>query len=263
LGVLQVACYLSFATLTSIGDIHSHIYTAKLEKSLEGGTLFQYQVYLIMTNLKKFSKQDLPREKLEKYGPEKLSEAELLAILLRTGTKELNVIELAKKVLRKYEDKRVSEVSVEELKEIHGLGSAKACEIVACFELSRRVLKGKQVRVLLSPRDVWDRMEDLRGSKREHFVVFYLDAREQEIKREVVSIGSLNESLVHPREVFESAIRFNAASIIVSHNHPSGDFEPSQADVEITRKLRHAGKLLGIEVTDHVIVTKESFKSII
>lgn len=216
-----------------------------------------------MTSIKHFQKQDLPREKLQRYGPDRLSDAELLAILLRTGTKEMNVIDLAKKVLRSYKGKEVSDVGVDELTGIRGLGLAKASEIVACFELARRMLKDKQVHVLLSPKDVWDRMEDLRNSRREHFVVFYLDSREQEIKRVIVSVGTMNESLVHPREVFESAIRYNAASVIVAHNHPSGDIKPSQDDIEITKKLKYAGKLLNIDLTDHIIVTKDSWSSII
>ena len=216
-----------------------------------------------MAKIKDIPKVDRPREKLEKYGPEKLSDAELLAILLRTGTKELNVIKLSQKIFRKFKEKNISEATVEELKEVHGLGSAKACEIIACFELGRRKLKGKKNSILLSPKDVWERMEDIRGSKKEHFVVFYLDSRNQEIKREIISVGTLNESLVHPREVFESAIKHNAASIIFAHNHPSGDVEPSQADIEITKRLVHAGKILDIKVVGHVVVTEKEYNNYI
>jgi len=216
-----------------------------------------------MVKIKDIPKVDRPREKLEKYGPEKLSDAELLAILLRTGTKDLNVIKLSQKILQKFKEEGVSEAAVEELKKVHGLGAAKACEIVACFELGRRKLKGKKTSILLSPKDVWERMEDIHGSRREHFVVFYLDSRSQEIKKEIISLGTLDKSLVHPREVFESAIKHNAASIILAHNHPSGDVEPSQDDIEITKKLVHAGKILDIRVVDHVIVTDKEFKSFI
>jgi DNA repair protein RadC len=208
--------------------------------------------------LKSLPKVDLPREKLEKYGPGKLSDSELLAILLRTGTKELNVLKLSEKILKKFENEKFIDISIEELKTIHGLGTAKACEIIACFELGRRMLKGKKSTILLSPKDVWERMEDIRGSKKEHFVVFYLDSRNQEIQREIISVGTLNESLVHPREVFEGAIKHNAAGIILAHNHPSGDIEPSEADIEITKKLIHAGKILDIKIISHVIVAKTS-----
>lgn len=215
-----------------------------------------------MARIKDLSKIDRPRERLTKYGAEKLSDAELLAILLRTGTKDLNVVQLAQHILKKFKERSVAVVTVDELSEVHGLGEAKACEIVACFELGRRMLQGKQSVLLLSPKDVWDRMEDVRGSKKEHFVAFYLDAKEQEIQRDIVSIGTLNESLVHPREVFENAIKHNAASVIVAHNHPSGSLDPSAADIDITKKLRHAGMVLDIRLTDHVIVTKSAWRSI-
>ncbi|MFZ2039003.1 MAG: DNA repair protein RadC [Minisyncoccia bacterium] len=207
---------------------------------------------------------DRPREKMEKYGPERLSDIELLSILLRTGTKDLNVLKLSQKILEKFGNEKFVDVTIKDLKAIHGIGSVKACEILSCFELGRRMLKDKKTSILLSPKDVWERMEDIRGSKKEHFVVFYLDSRNQEIHREIVSVGTLNESLVHPREVFENAIKNNAASIIIAHNHPSGDLEPSQADIEITRKLIHAGKILDIRITSHVIVAEgvDYFKDI-
>lgn len=215
-----------------------------------------------MTKIKDIPKFDRPREKMEKYGPGKLSDAELLAILLRTGTKDLNVLKLAQKILQKFENEKFINITIDELKTIHGLGPVKACEIIACFELGKRMLKGKKSSILLSPKDVWERMEDIRGSKKEHFVVFYLDSRNQEIQREVISVGTLNESLVHPREVFEGAIKNNASSIIIAHNHPSGDLEPSEADIEITKKLIHAGKILDIKIIDHIIVVNNSWSKI-
>jgi DNA repair protein RadC len=216
-----------------------------------------------MSRIADVVKSDRPREKLEKYGPGKLKDEELLAILLRTGTKEMGVMKLSQKILRDYKDEKILEVGIKDLQKIHGLGLAKACEIVACFELGKRKLKGKKTNVILSPKDVWERMSDIRASRKEHFAVFYLDSRSQEIEREIISVGTLNESLVHPREVFEGAIKNNAASIIVAHNHPSGDTEPSQDDVDITKKLVHAGKILDIRVVDHVIVTDKESRSII
>ncbi|MFA6536303.1 MAG: DNA repair protein RadC [Candidatus Paceibacterota bacterium] len=215
-----------------------------------------------MTKIKDLQKIDRPREKLQKYGAGKLSDAELLAILLRTGTKDLNVLKLAQKILQKFENEKFINITIDELKTIHGLGPVKACEIIACFELGRRMLKGKKSSILLSSKDVWERMEDIRGSKKEHFVVFYLDSRNQEIKKEIISVGTLNESLVHPREVFEGAIKNNASSVIIAHNHPSGDLEPSQADIEITKKLIHAGKILDIKIIDHIIVVNDSWSKI-
>ena len=206
--------------------------------------------------IKDIPKIDRPREKLERYGVEKLTDAELLAILLRTGTKDVNVIKLSEKILNKFKNQKFENVSIDDLKKIHGLGSVKACEIISCFELGRRMLKDKKSSILLTPKDVWQRTEDIRGSKKEHFVVFYLDSRNQEIQREIISIGTLNESLVHPREVFEGAIKNNTASIIIVHNHPTGNVEPSIDDLSLTKRMVEAGKILGVEVIDHIIVSK-------
>lgn len=205
--------------------------------------------------IKDIPKIDRPREKLERYGVEKLKDSELLAILLRTGTKDINVLKLSEKILNKFKNQKFENVSIDDLKKIHGLGSVKACEIIACFELGRRMLKDKKSSILLTPKDVWQRMEDIRDSKKEHFVVFYLDSRNQEIQREIISIGTLNESLVHPREVFEGAIKNNAASIIIVHNHPTGNVEPSMGDLSLTKRIVEAGKILGVEVVDHIIVS--------
>lgn len=211
--------------------------------------------------IKDLPKIDRPREKLEKYGPERLSNSELLAILLGTGTKGINVVELSNKILKKFSGAGLAKSSVKELKNTSGLGVAKACEIVACFELGRRLLQNKQSILLLSPQDVWNELRDIRDNKKEHFVIFYLDTRNQEIKREIISVGSLNANLVHPREVFEPAVRYLAAQVIIVHNHPAGDPSPSQEDLEITKQLVEAGKLLGIELKDHVIVSKTNFFS--
>ncbi len=180
--------------------------------------------------IKDLHSADRPREKLAKYGPDKLSDAELLAILLRSGTKGENVIELAKKILKSFADGRLATASVSELVKTFGLGTAKASEVVACFELGRRFLKDKQHNLVLGPQKVWELLADIRASKKEHFVVFYLDSRSQEIEREIVSVGTLNASLVHPRDVFEQAIKHSAAQIIIAHNHPSGNPEPSHED---------------------------------
>lgn len=214
-----------------------------------------------MPKIKDLPKVDMPREKIVKYGPGKLSDVELLAILLRTGTKDLNVLNLSKKILQKFGKEKFVDVTIDNLKNIRGIGTVKACEIIACFELGRRMLKDKKSSILLSPKDVWGRMEDIRGSKKEHFVIFYLDSRNQEIQREIISIGTLNASLIHPREVFESAIKNNAASIIVAHNHPSGSTDPSEDDTVISKRLSEAGKILDIEILDHIIVSKDEYKS--
>jgi len=211
--------------------------------------------------VKDLPRVERPREKLMKYGPAKLSHSELLAILLRSGKKGQNVVELAGKILKRFGKEKLPRLGFEELKNYPGIGPAKACEIVAAFELGKRLLKDKKAALYLTPDDVWQELKDLRELKKEHFVVFYLDSRNQEIKREVISIGSLNVNFVHPREVFEPAVRNVAAQIILAHNHPAGNPEPSDDDFKITKRLVEAGKILGIEVIDHIIVTKSGFLS--
>jgi len=211
--------------------------------------------------IKDLPKVERPREKLMQYGPEKLSNSELLAILLRSGKKGENVIELANKILKKFSKDELPNLTFNDLKDYSGLGPAKACEIVACFELGKRLLKDKKAEIYLKPKEIWEELKDLRDHKKEHFVIFYLDSRNQEIKREIISVGSLNANLVHPREVFEPAVRHLAAQIILAHNHPSGDPEPSEDDLEITKRLTESGKILGIEVVDHIIVAKDGFLS--
>jgi DNA repair protein radc len=163
--------------------------------------------------------------------------------------------------LKKFSADELPNLTFNDLKNYPGLGPAKACEIIACFELGKRLLKGKRTKIYLTPKDVWEELKDLHNHKKEHFVIFYLDARNQEIKREIISVGSLNANLVHPREVFEPAVRNLAAQIILAHNHPSGDPEPSEDDLEITKRLVESGRILGIEIIDHIIVAKNGFIS--
>ncbi|MFA6547398.1 MAG: DNA repair protein RadC [Candidatus Magasanikbacteria bacterium] len=212
--------------------------------------------------LKEVPVVDRPREKLSKYGAGKLSDSELLAILLGSGTKGINVVELSKKILKKFGKGEIANASYKDFKNTFGLGPAKSCLLVACFELGRRFLKGKKSTLILTPKQVWEELKDLRDNKKEHFVIFYLDTRNQEIQREIISVGTLNANLVHPREVFEPAIVHSAAQIIVAHNHPSGDTTPSEEDIAITKRLAQAGEILGIELLDHVVVGKEKFASL-
>jgi len=202
-----------------------------------------------------------PREKLIQYGSGRLSNSELLALLLRSGKKGENVISLANNVLKKYKAENLPNLTYEELKNFPGLGPAKACEIIACFELGKRLLKDKVAELYLKPEDIWKELKDIREHKKEHFIIFFLDSRNQEIKREIISVGSLNANLVHPREVFEPAVKNLAAQVILAHNHPSGDPEPSEDDLELNKRLVEAGKILGIEVIDHIIITRERYLS--
>ncbi len=211
--------------------------------------------------IKDMPRVERPRERMMRYGPDKLSDEELLALLLRTGVRGTGVMDFAAGLVKRFGREGLSRAGFAELKAAPGLGPARACEIMAAFELGRRLLGGKKTSVYLKPRDIWEELRDIREQKKEHFVVFFLDTRNQEIKRDIVSIGTLNYNLVHPREVFEPAVKNLAAGVIVAHNHPSGCLEPSDEDISLTRRLAEAGRLLGIELLDHVIVAKGGWLS--
>lgn len=211
-----------------------------------------------MTRIKDTPKVDMPREKLEKYGPDKLMDSELLALLLGSGIKGLNVLQLAKKILRLIEKVGVEKMTLEILLEEKGLGKAKASQIIAVLALGKRLMN-KERPEILTPQDVWKLCADFRDSKREHFAAFYLDTQGRVIERQIISIGTLDTSLVHPREVFEPAVSLRASSIVVAHNHPSGYLEPSSEDEVLTRRLEESGKILGIRLDQHVIITQSSF----
>lgn len=214
-----------------------------------------------MPRMKDIPKVDMPREKLEKYGPEKLTDGELLALLLGSGIKGLNVLQLARKILKLIEKVGVEKVTLPMLLQEKGLGHAKASQIVAVLALGKR-LHEKIKPEILTPQDVWKLCADFRESKREHFVAFYLDTQGRVIERQIISIGTLDTSLVHPREVFEPAVSLRAASVIVAHNHPSENLASSEEDRDITHRLREAGKILDIRLIDHVVVTGEGWKAI-
>lgn len=204
---------------------------------------------------------DRPREKLIRYGASKLTNPELLAIILRTGSKNHSVLQIAESIFKKYSSEEILSLNHSDLKRIDGLGDAKSCEVLAVIELGKRFHLNQENIAILSTKDVWNECKDIRDSMKEHFLTIYLDSRQNQIKKEVISVGTLNSSLVHPREVFEPAIINHAVGIILVHNHPSGFSEPSQADIEVTEQLVDSGKILGIEVLDHIIVTKKDWFS--
>jgi DNA repair protein RadC len=151
-------------------------------------------------------------------------------------------------------------MSFEKLRSIKGVGKVKLGQVLALIEIAKRLNNSQEISIQ-SPEDVFRLMSNYLNSKKEHFVAFYLNTRLSLIKQELISIGILNASMVHPREVFEPAIRYLASSIIVAHNHPSGSLEPSSADIEVSVKLRESGKILGIELVDHIIVSKNGWYS--
>lgn len=203
-----------------------------------------------------------PREKLEKYGVQKLTNKELLALILSSGTKNRSVLQVSQKVLNKLEKKDLrEELSLDIFKGIKGIGKIKAGKVLASLELAKRLLKKEENKNFHTPKDIFNRLITIRNSKKEHFVVFYLDVKNNEIKMETISIGTLTESLVHPREVFEPAIKYLASKIIIAHNHPSGITKPSFEDITVTKRLKKAGKILGITLLDHIIVSKTDYFS--
>lgn len=211
--------------------------------------------------IKQMAVFDRPREKLLRYGVSRLKDYELLAIIFSIGKKNEDVLSMSKKVLEKISEEKIEDLSFNDLKEVDWLGKVKKCQFLALVELGRRWFGTKKNRLILQPKDIWEEMRDYRDKKKEHFFVYYLDSRNSQIKKELISIGSLNQSIAHPREVFEPAIRYLAAQIILVHNHPSGEIQPSEEDLILTKKLVEGGKLLGIEVIDHVIISKEGYFS--
>ena len=212
---------------------------------------------------KSFSIRDLPkierpREKLILKGPQNLKDEELLAILLRTGRKGKNVLEIAKQILRKYSKKRLLKLKYEDLIKIKGVNSAKACTILASMELVKRALEiGEEtLPTIKSIKDVIAQCRYLRDKTREHLVALYLNARNEMVFKKHLFVGTLDANIAHPREIFEHALINHASSVILVHNHPSGDPQPSKADLEITKRILEAGKILGIDVLDHIIITK-------
>ncbi|MDD3839614.1 MAG: DNA repair protein RadC [Clostridia bacterium] len=216
--------------------------------------------------IREMPKGERPRERLLKYGVKALSDGELLAILLRTGTKNQSAITLAHKLLAKEGGLRyLIDATVEELSTNPGIGLAKASQIKASIELGRRISSmGTEERYsITTPRDAANLlMGEMRHLKKEHFKVIELNIKNQVMGIESVSIGNINTSIAHPREVFSNPIKVGCASIILAHNHPSGDPKPSSADIKVTKRIVEAGKILGIEVLDHIIIGDGIFISL-
>lgn len=210
-------------------------------------------------------KSERPRERLIKFGPEALSAQELLALIIGRGIPKKSVMNIAQELLARFGNiKAISQASIEALSEIKGIGLAKAAQIKACFELGKRQdlepeLKNYDIK---NPQSVVKAIRaSIKDKAKEHFKLILLDTRNKIIGISTISIGTLNASLVHPREIFKEAIIHNSASVVLAHNHPSGDPEPSEEDLTITERLVESGKILGIEVIDHIIIGKTNFSS--
>ena len=215
--------------------------------------------------VKHLAEEDRPREKLIKYGPGLLKDSELLAIILNTGFKGLPVLELTQIIFKLYGTKGLAkEKSVADLMANTGLPQVKACQIIACMELGRRIFWEDKSRIptIRTPEEVYKYLEEMKKLTKEQFRGLYLNTRNKLIHDEVISLGSLNLSVVHPREVFRPAIEYGAAAIILAHNHPSGEPEPSAEDIKVTKQILEVGKIMEIEVLDHLIIGNDSFVSL-
>lgn len=212
--------------------------------------------------IKEIVLEQRPRERLKRG--ESLNDAELLAVILQSGSKGENVIDLSNRLISTFDLDKLNSLSLNELMKIKGIGLAKASKIIAAFELSKRINSGKICeKVVKNPSDIASHYtEKLKDLKKEYFIAVFLDSKNKIIKDEVISIGTLNSSLVHPREVFREAIKNSANSVILVHNHPSGNVEPSDEDYRVNKVLVETGNLVGIKVLDHLIVGSEKFTSL-
>lgn len=218
------------------------------------------------TNIQVIPVEGRPRERMLEVGPKALADHELLAILLRTGTSTKNVVNLACDVLNEIEtlyDFR--HTTIQELMVIPGIGKVKATEILAAIEFGGRIARAPQLKegTVISSSWVGEYLvREMSGLTQENVVALYLNTKNDIIKNETVFVGSLNTSVAHPREIFKGAVRYSAARVIIAHNHPSGNTDPSEADLSFTRRLVDAGEMMGIEVIDHIIVGEQSYYSL-
>lgn len=214
-----------------------------------------------MKTMKDIAPDDRPREKIAKKGASVLSDTELIEAIIGRGTKNKDVRMLAKEIYSLIQKQR-ERIRYDDLAAIEGIGPSKASQITACFELSRRYSSKRGLdRHVTRPEDILPHIAYLKEKRQEHFVCITLNGAGEILDIRTITLGLLNHSLVHPREVFADAITDRAASIICVHNHPSGSLDPSPQDIAITTQLKEAGSLLGIQLIDHIIVTKTGYLS--
>lgn len=206
--------------------------------------------------------ENRPRERLQKQGAESLSNAELLALILKSGTKNENIIDLCNKLLSKYGLEQLPHASLQQLTTEHGIGQAKASQLIAIFELYKRIPNNKPSQVVRKAADIAKQyLPKTNSLQQEHCYAIYLDTKNNILAEELISKGTLNASLIHPREVFHGAIKHCANSIILIHNHPSGDPTPSEEDIKITKILQKTGELLNLRFLDHIILGRDKWWS--
>ncbi|MEI7777745.1 MAG: DNA repair protein RadC [bacterium] len=241
-------------------DLLLDVDLSKFSQSSKKGDIRKY-----VLKIRDLPSEDKPRERLVKEGPAILSTAELLAIIFNTGSVKEGVLEMASRVLKDYGEKAlISQTDAGKIAKDLDIPELKASQIVACAELGRRFFDkdGINRATVRTAEDVFEYLRDMQNLPKEHLRGIYLNSHHKVIHDEVISIGTVNSNLIHPREVFKPAIEYGAAAVILAHNHPSGILEPSEADVEITKQLVAVGKIIGINLLDHVIIGKDQFISI-
>lgn len=237
-----------------------------MQNNKEGDAVKLDQDYNKKYTIKDIPISERPREKLFNYGPESLSNAELIALIIRTGHGDATALDIANDIINL--DERgiayLADITYEELTEIKGIGICKATQILAVMEIGKRIKRiGYHDKVKITSPDVLANivMDDMRFLNKEHFKIALLDTKNHVLGIEDISVGTLNASIVHPRDVFNVAIKRSCNSIILIHNHPSGDVEPSNEDINITRRLVDGGNLLGITILDHIIIGDNKYLS--
>jgi len=206
-----------------------------------------------------------PREKLLEQGPDKLKISELIAIILQTGTKREDIIKMSSRLVQEYGQKAISnQKNPKILSRNYDLPITKSCQLIACFELGKRLFIEKRgiKKSIKNAKDVYEYLQDMRNLNKEQFRGLYLNSRSIIIHDEIISLGTLDCSIVHPREVFQPAIEYSAVAIVLAHNHPSGSLSPSLEDIKVSANLIKAGHILGIDIVDHIIITKNGYHSI-
>ena len=204
---------------------------------------------------------DRPVQKLVRKGPQNLSDVELVSNIIKSGMREQDVRQISSRIVRVLKDVEPSFLALEDLTRIQGVGKSRACQILSAMEVARRYLI-KSEHILQSPNDVLGLLQDLKHKQQEYFVCLSLNGANELIQKRIVTVGLLNSSQIHPREVFADVIADRAASVILAHNHPSGSLSPSESDIQITNQLVEAGKILGITILDHLIISKKGHISL-
>lgn len=237
----------------------------QMNYSITGNDIITNDEQKYVLKIKDLAEEDKPREKLIKHGPGILSASELLSVILGVGTRREEVAAMSSRILREYGEKAViNQKNVKILQKELNIPENKACQIVACFELGRRFFQKNDFGPIFirTAKQAFEYLHDMRRLSKEQLRGLYLNSRYQLIHDEVISIGSLTANIIHPREIFRPALEYSAAAVIIAHNHPSGSKKPTKEDIETTKQITEAAQIIGIDLLDHIIITRDDFFSI-